>query len=171
MRKSLLLVIIVSALSMTGCDFFRILAGRPTSEDIENKKVEIMRAEEAALQFRLDSLKHAQQMVEDSLAVLDSLKQQCGTILNPSALGGLFTTKLEADYYIVVGAFNVRSNAERLLKSVADRGYVPVLINFRNGKNAVGLCPSNSLQEIFIALKEVKEEPFCPPDVWILENK
>ena len=41
MRKSILLLIVASVFAVTGCDFFRSLAGRPTSEDIQAKKIEI----------------------------------------------------------------------------------------------------------------------------------
>ena len=57
MKKLMLLVLMVSMTVVTGCDFFRKLAGRPTSEDIEQKRIEIMRAQEAAHQARLDSIK------------------------------------------------------------------------------------------------------------------
>lgn len=171
MKKSYILLIAVSLSVFTGCDFFRSLAGRPTSEDIENKRIEIMRAQEAALQARLDSLKHAQSIVEDSLAALDSIRQYGGSILNPAALGGLFSTKLDARYYIIVGTFKSRSNAEALFERASRRGYSPALINFRSGKMAVGLCPENRLQDALAALKEVKKEPFCPSDVWVLVNE
>ena len=42
MKKFLVLLLGVSLFAVTGCDFFRGLAGRPTSEDIENKKIEIL---------------------------------------------------------------------------------------------------------------------------------
>ena len=103
--------------------------------------------------------------------VLDSLKQMRGTILNPSAMGGLYTTKLDYRYYIVVGAFTMRSNAEKLLTRVQDAGYVATLISFRNGYNAVGVCQTDRLPEAFASLKKVKTESFCPPDVWILVNE
>ena len=86
----------MSLLLVTGCDFFRTLAGRPTSEDIEKKKVEILRQEQEMLQARLDSIRREQQIVQDSIAALDSIRQYGGTILNPAKLGGLFATKLEA---------------------------------------------------------------------------
>ena len=94
-----------------------------------------------------------------------------GTILNPSAMGGLYTTKLDFRYYIVVGAFTLRSNAEGLLKRVQDAGYTGTLISFRNGYNAVGVCQTDHLPTAFASLKKVKEEPFCPSDVWILVNE
>ena len=56
MRKTILLLIAASLFVVTGCDFFRSLAGRPTSEDIQAKKIEIQLAEQAILQALLDSL-------------------------------------------------------------------------------------------------------------------
>ena len=94
-----------------------------------------------------------------------------GTILNPSDIGGLFTTRLDSRYYIVVGSFKSRENAESLLVSVKERGYSPVLISFRNGFNAIGIAPADDLHRIFLSLKKVREEDFCPEDVWILVNE
>lgn len=171
MRRSFILLLAASMFILTGCDFFRTLAGRPTSAEIEARRIEIMRAEESALQARLDSMKLAQQTMKDSLAALDSIRQYGGTILNPSKLGGLFATKLDARYYVIVGSFRSRSNAESLLVKAADRGYAPALISFRNGMIAVGLCPVNKLHDAMEALKSVKKEAFCPSDVWILLNE
>ena len=123
MKKFLVLLLGVSLFAVTGCDFFRGLAGRPTSEDIENKKIEILRAQQAAEQARLDSIRLQQQIALDSLAALDSIRQYGGTILNPARHGGLFTTKLEARYYVMIGAFMFRSNAEALLKKAKAAGY------------------------------------------------
>lgn len=171
MRKSFILLIAVTLFTMTGCDFFRTIAGRPTSEEIEMKKVEILRAEQAVIQARLDSLKMEQQIAQDSLDALDSIKQYGGSVLNPATLGGLFATKLEARYYVIIGSYRIRSNAETMLKRAAEKGYEPALICFRNGMMAVGLCPNNNIVEALEALKQVKKETFCPSDVWVLLNE
>lgn len=171
MKKSLVILLAVSALMLTGCDFFRRLAGRPTSEDIENRRIELLMEREAEELARLDSLRHQQQVVRDSIAALDSIKQQGGTILNPAKLGGLFATKLEARYYVIVGSFRQRANAEALLNKVSALGYTPALISFRNGMIAVGLCPVNTLPDALVSLRTVKAEAFCPSDVWILVNE
>jgi hypothetical protein len=176
MKKSFL-ILMVAMMSLTGCDFFRSLAGRPTSEEIQAKRLEILRAQEIIEEARLDSLRREKQAILDSIAALDSLatldsiRQHGGTILNPSKLGGLFATKLEARYYIIVGCFRQRTNAELLLNKASERGYSPALISFRNGRMAVGLCPSNRIKEVFDSLKKVKHEPFCPSDVWVLLNE
>ena len=160
-------------LTLTGCDFMRKLAGRPTSEDIEEKRLELLRAEEAALQARIDSLRKAEQkMISDSLNALDSIRQLGGSILNPAAMGGLFATKLEARYYIILGSFRARSNAENLFNVAKSAGYRPALISFgKGGLIAVGVSPVNRLQDALAALNEVKKEKFCPKDVWILVNE
>ena len=120
MKKSFL-ILMVAMMSLTGCDFFRSLAGRPTSEEIQAKRLEILRAQQLVEEARLDSLRREKQAMLDSIAALDSLatldsiRQQGGTILNPAKLGGLFATKLESRYYIIVGCFRQRTNAELLL--------------------------------------------------------
>lgn len=171
MKKSLYILMAAAVLSLTGCDFLRSLAGRPTSEDIQAKRLELLRAQEAVEEARLDSLRREQKMVADSIAALDSIKQQGGTILNPAKLGGLFSTKLEARYYIIIGCFRDRRYAEMLVDKVSQVGYTPALISFRNGMNAVGLCPVNTLPDALDALNTVKKETFCPKDVWILVNE
>ena len=173
MKKSYIILALTALLMFTGCDFMRKLAGRPTSEDIENKRIELLRAEEAALQARLDSLKQVEQkMLQDSLNVLDSIRQLGGSILNPASMGGLFATKLEARYYIILGSFRTRSYAEALFNLAKDAGYKPALISFgKGGLIAVGVSPVNRLSDAFAALNEVRKEKFCPSDVWVLVNE
>lgn len=173
MKKSCILLVVVSLLCLTGCDFMRKLAGRPTSEDVELKRVELLRAEEAALQARLDSLRSVEQrMIQDSLNALDSIRQLGGSILNPAAMGGLFATKLESRYYIILGSFRSRANAEGLFNVAKEAGYKPALISFgKGGLIAVGVSPVNRLSDAYVALNSVKKERFCPKDVWILVNE
>ena len=171
MRKYLLLISLVSMFMLTGCDFFRSLAGRPTSEEIEEMRVEKLRIEEDRLQANIARLEKEKQAVADSIEAMKLIRQQEGTLLNPSALGGLFTTKLEARYCVIIGAFSQRSNAERLHKTVLDKGYSPTLISFRNGLIAVGLYPVQSLQDAMAAIRKIRAEAFCPDDVWILANE
>ena len=178
MKRLTLSVVIVSVFLCTGCDFFRTLAGRPTSKDIEAKQVSALLAQNAelmaaneSLEAKYNMIRNELQSVKDSLNALDSISQYGGTVLNPTTLGGLFSTKLEARYYVIIGAFKYRSNAEALLKKVQKKGYKPALISFRNGRMAVGLCPSNNIKDAFEGLKQVKQESFCPSDVWVLLNE
>ena len=174
MKKSLIIAMALVTL-LTGCDFIRTLAGRPTAAQVEQIKLEQMAAEEARHQAILDSMKRAEKEMAEALAareafLLDSLTQGRGTVLNPSKMGGLFTTKLESKYYIVVGAFRNRSYAERKLKACNAAGYTATIISFRNGLLAVGVCPSDSLDETLKKLKSLRGTDVCPQDGWILMN-
>lgn len=171
MKRSVLYLLLVMTFLLTGCDFMRKMAGRPTSEDIEKARVAVLMAEEARLQEELDSLRIAKQAVQDSIGALEQFRQQGGTVLNPAAMGGLFTTCLEHRYYVIIGAFRSRSNAERLMKMAEATDYKPVMISFRNGLMAVGLCPVDEKVSAIEAVARVRKEEFCPADVWILVNE
>ena len=165
------MLLVVSLFVVTGCDFFRFLAGRPTSKDIEEKKMEIQLAENVARAAEEQARLNEQKKVQDSLALMDSIKQYGGSVLNPAKLGGLFATRLEARYTVIVGAFMFRSNAEALFKQAKAAGYAPSLISFNNGLIAVGVCPADSIFDAKEALRKVRKESFCPKDVWLLLNE
>ena len=177
MKRSVILSLALAAVILSGCDFLRSLAGKPTSEELEEKRTLILRMEEEArLQARLDSMEKVRQRLADSLAaldehLLDSLSQKKGTILNPSKLGGLYTTKLDAKYYIIVGAFRTRSYAERKLEKCNEAGLTGTIISFRNGLLAIGVCPSDSLNDTVKRLRELRGNGICPKDAWILINE
>ena len=174
MKKTLILAIATLTL-VTGCDFVRTLAGRPTSAQLEQIRLQKMAAEEARHQAVLDSMAQAEKAMAEALAareqeLLDSLTQAKGTVLNPSKLGGLFTTKLESKYCIVAGAFRNRSNAERKLTQCNEAGYTATIVSFRNGLLAVAVCPSDNLEETLKTLKQLRGTEVCPQDGWILMN-
>ena len=178
MKRSVILLLSIATLLLGGCDFVRTLAGRPTSDDLEVKRSNIERARDVArYQARIDSLEQVRARLADSLAaldahLLDSLSQTKGTILNPTKMGGLYTTKLASRYYIVVGAFRTRSYAERKLTKCNEAGYTDAtIISFRNGLLAVAVCPSNSLSETVTKLRELRGNGICPEDGWILANE
>ena len=174
MKKTLILAVMLLSV-VSSCDFVRTLAGRPTSARLEEMREERMRAEEARHQAVLDSMERAEKALAEALAareqeLLDSLTQAHGTVLNPSRLGGLFTTKLESKYYIVVGAFRNRTFAERKLTQCNEAGYTATIISFRNGLLAVSVCPSDNLEETLRTLKKLRGTEVCPEDGWILMN-
>ncbi|MBQ3813444.1 MAG: SPOR domain-containing protein [Bacteroidales bacterium] len=174
MKKTLILAVMLLSV-VSSCDFVRTLAGRPTSARLEEMREERMRAEEARHQAVLDSMERAEKALAEALAareqeLLDSLTQAHGTVLNPSRLGGLYTTKLESKYYIVVGAFRNRTYAERKLTQCNEAGYTATIISFRNGLLAVSVCPSDNLEETLRTLKKLRGTEVCPEDGWILMN-
>ena len=171
MRKAIVITALAAAVCLLGgCDFFRQLAGRPTSRDIEAKKAQIER-EAAIHQQHLDSLKAVQQQISDSLATLESMREANETLLSTRQLAGGGKYNLPYRYYVMIGAFSSPENAARQASKAEKAGYAATQIPFKNGFTAVGVSPSNSLSEVYASLKKLREEAFCPKDAWILNNE
>lgn len=161
---------IIASLLLQGCDFFRKIAGRPTSDEIAAKRARI-ELEEARHQARLDSLKLLQQQASDSLALLDSIRRSGVMILPSDKLLGQSAAELGCRYLVMVGAFSDAANAGKQAAKAEAEGYKPLIVKYRNGFTAVGLCPSQSLSDAFTAYKTILQKAFCPKDAWILENE
>lgn len=167
-------LLILSVCLVSGCDMFRSLAGRPTSEDLAGMRLELAARETAEL-ARKDSLEKVQARIQDSLlqaAAMDSLRQFRGLLRDPSRLGGFSSSFTPGHkFYAVIGSFKDRSNAERLLSRINDAGFPGELIPFRSGMTSVGACPSDRPAEFLEMLGRIKADPACPNDFWILVNE
>ena len=184
MKRSYILVLLAVMMTVSGCDFFRKVAGRPTTEDIEAKKVEIARverekAEAVREQERLDSLRAVRERariaeevaLRDSLAAPVALKERGCIMYDLSSLKGLASGELEHRYYVIVGSFRDGANADRFIRKIAaDSVMQPVKVHFRTGMIAVGVCPRNKIAEMPSVVDEVRTRSFCPKDAWILVN-
>ena len=146
-------IIVLVATSVTGCDFFRRLAGRPDSDWIE-AKAEIIRQEEEALRIRQDSLAKAQKALADSLAAADSVR----------------LANHRYRFCIILGSFSSKENAERYIEEIAEKGYKGELLTFRNS-TAVGVCPTDDEAQAKKSLEDIQRQDFCPKGAWILERK
>lgn len=155
MKNAFLTIAVMTlvATAVTGCDFFRRLAGRPDSEWIE-AKAEAIRQEEEALRIRLDSLEKARKAEADSLAVADSVR----------------LANHRYRFCVILGSFSSKENAERYVEEIAAKGYKCELLTFRNS-TAVGLCPTDDEEQAKKSLSELQRQDFCPNGAWILERK
>ena len=171
MKKVLAIGALAAAILMTcSCDMFRRMAGRPTSAELEQKRVQIEEFE-AAEQARIAAEMLAKQKTADSLATLDSMLN-CGIpIKTTNQISPSAKSQLGHRYYVMIGAFGDGSNAAKLQKKVQDAGFEAVLIPYRNGMTGVGLCPSDDLASIYRPLMAVKQQAFCPKGVWVLDNE
>lgn len=180
MKKSSLLLVMLMLVTLTGCDFLRAVAGRPLSRDIDKKRIEIIKAEEAALQARLDSIAKAQEAavqkaVRDSIDAFAYIHDNKVVFNNASKLGGisedgLYDTSSGTRYRVVLGSFKDRNNAVKLEKAVSEAGdFWPHLIVLRTGMVAVAACPSDKIQNVVRGLRELKTKDVCPADAWILK--
>ena len=155
MKNAFLTIAIMTlvATAVTGCDFFRRLAGRPDSEWIE-AKAEAIRQEEEALRIRQDSLERARKAEADSLAAADSVR----------------LANHRYRFCVILGSFSSKENAERYVEEIAAKGYKCEMLTFRNS-TAVGVCPTDDEAQAKKSLSELQRQDFCPNGAWILERK
>lgn len=155
MKNAFLTIAVMTlvATAVTGCDFFRRLAGRPDSEWIE-AKAEAIRQEEEALRIRQDSLERARKAEADSLAADDSVR----------------LANHRYRFCVILGSFSSKENAERYVEEIAAKGYKCELLTFRNS-TAVGVCPTDDEAQAKKSLSELQRQDFCPNGAWILERK
>lgn len=155
MKNTFLTIAVMTlvATAVTGCDFFRRLAGRPDSEWIE-AKAEAIRQEEEALRIRQDSLERARKAEADSLAAADSVR----------------LANHRYRFCVILGSFSSKENAERYVEEIAAKGYKCELLTFRNS-TAVGVCPTDDEAQAKKSLSELQRQDFCPKGAWILERK
>lgn len=155
MKNAFLTIAVMTlvATAVTGCDFFRRLAGRPDSEWIE-VKAEAIRQEEEALRIRQDSLERARKAEADSLAAADSVR----------------LANHRYRFCVILGSFSSKENAERYAEEIAAKGYKCELLTFRNS-TAVGVCPTDDEAQAKKSLEELQRQDFCPKGAWILERK
>lgn len=173
-----ILLVCGALFSLTGCDFFRILAGRPTSAEIEEVRTEIARVEQEAMKARQDSLERVRVIrVKDSLAridsiaALDSIVEKTGPLLTPEKFKGVVSGEFKSKYYVGVGAFRSLANANSFKKKTEEQGYEATVFCFKNGMCVVGVCPTNHIREAQRALKRVAEDSFFPKGAWVLVNE
>lgn len=155
MKNAFLTIAVMTlvATAVTGCDFFRRLAGRPDSEWIE-AKAEAIRQEEEALRIRQDSLERARKAEADSLAAADSVR----------------LANHRYRFCVILGSFSSKENAERYVEEIAAKGYKGELLTFKNS-TAVGVCPTDDEAQAKKSLEELQRQDFCPNGAWILERK
>lgn len=151
---TLSLAFLFMLVACTGCDFFRRLAGRPTSADIEIKRRAI--AEEKEEHARaLELLEISRRAIKDSLARVDSLRAA-----EVPAGRGLALVPFEAKYAVLVGQFRNIENAKRLCRAAMKKGYDAKLIK-RGPLVAVTAGMGDDRTEMEALLQRVRADKLC----------
>ena len=150
-RFRLSVILLSVTLVVTGCDFFRVLAGRPTSKEIEAKREEILRS----AQDDKDSLQVVKPEMTEPVPV-----RPAGT-----------ASREKKRFYVIMGAFSSRENAEKYAERIKSFGYEPEFFGFTEGRTAVGIGGTDDPEEAKAFMKELKGQDFCPEGVWILDRK
>ena len=157
-----------------GCDFFRVVAGRPTSKELEQKRETVVAKEiaereaEARERFVRDSLAASEKHLTDSVAAETFFKETKVSRIRSGALPGLRTDDFPYRYCIVLAGFTQPQNAENFSARLKEAGYEPVVLRYTRGNNTVvGVNPSDDIAAIRASYEKVRTEKFCPRDAWI----
>ena len=183
MKKSYILLLAAVMITVTGCDFFRKLAGRPTSDVIEVKRQEMeadLQAKAAREKAVQDSLALVAKHEADSIEACRFIEENDVRIYPASGLGGILEDGLqESDLYdgtryrVIVGSFKDKANADKMVEKIWAAGEAIDLwahqIRMRNGMIAVAVRPTNRIQSAVTGIDDLKNCGVCPPDVWILK--
>lgn len=173
----------VLVLSVSSCDLFRSLAGRPTSAELKSA---IEKQQNAAQQMQAITEEPAitteQTAPEETIAVASTqaekeeytMVKREGRMSIPLAYTHTNSTLKatpEHSYYIIVGTYRQKPTLNKMIKDAHDAGYETFLLEYSNGLTSVGLMPCDNLGEAIDAYAKVSKEDFCPKDACILIAK
>lgn len=185
MKKTYMLLLVAVMFTVSGCDFFRKLAGRPTSDVIEAKRMEMLadiQNKEIREQEIRDSVAAVRKAEQDSIETLQWLKENGIMIVDVARLGGIsadpyldWEYATESVYRVILGSFKSRANAERLIRNAETENEAMDMalhtIDLGNGMVAVGCCPVDRIYNARLGIEEARHWGICPPGVWILKTK
>lgn len=168
MRKVLQIAVVLLSVAMmaSGCDFFRMLAGRPTSKDIEVKREEILRSAQEESPVNPGMTEGKPGMTQEA-----SLPAVTGNPEPAAAEQGEARRIEKKRYYVIMGAFSSKDNAVKYAERIKAYGYEPEFFGFTEGRTAVGIGGTDDPEEVKAFMKELKGQDFCPEGVWILDRK
>lgn len=102
-------------------------------------------------------------------AIISNLGQRTGFLNVGVSYNDIrLTNTVESGYYILIGTFRQKSNADRLARQAAKAGLEVTRLEYANGRTAVAVRRSDNLGDAFVALGEVRKLSFTPKDACIL---
>lgn len=187
----------VLVLSVSSCDLFRSLAGRPTSAELKSAIEKQQNAAETEKQTITEepaettqqtaiteepAITTEQTATEETIAVASTqaekeeytMVKREGRMSVPLAYTHTNSTLKatpEHSYYIIVGTYRQKPTLNKMIKDAHDAGYETFLLEYSNGLTSVGLMPCDNLGEAIDAYAKVSKEDFCPKDACILIAK
>lgn len=180
----------VLILSVSSCDLFRSLAGRPTSAELKSAIEKQQNAAETEKQTITEEPAETTQQTaikgqtapEETIAVASAqaekeeytMVKREGRMSVPLAYTHTNSTLKatpEHSYYIIVGTYRQKPTLNKMIKDAHNAGYETFLLEYSNGLTSVGLMPCDNLGEAIDAYAKVSKEDFCPKDACILIAK
>lgn len=170
-RIFLFILVALSGLSLSSCDFLRSVAGRPTSAELNAVK-------SSKEEVRVDTVTVVETVtVVDTVVVTEpeyKLEKRNGRLSVPFAYTHTTSNLIvepEYSYYVLIGTYRQKSTMNKMISQAREAGYKTYQLKYENGLVSVGLCPSNKLGEAVDSYLKVKKEAFCPKDACVLIAK
>ncbi|MFA5325738.1 MAG: SPOR domain-containing protein [Bacteroidales bacterium] len=157
-----LVVLLVTMMIISGCDFFRSLLGKPTSEDLEL----IAYQKEVAAKAKADSINN----INDNIIKVDTLIADNEKVVESKSIVKQPSSDFNYRYYVIVGSFKNYANAERFSKILLKKNYDVKNFKFKNGYNMVSILGSVDYHEANKKLNEMLESEICSDDIWIYDT-
>lgn len=176
-RMAILSALCALALCVTGCDFLRTVAGRPTSAQLTETSSSSSTETHSCCtgcatctginccQCR-DTLPH--EPVYEAAVEVHGAKSLYMLKIGKDSIKQT-VSGLQYTYYVLIGTFTSRSYADEQAHRAMNAGFEVVTIPFSEGKRtAVAVSPTNDLDFAVSELNRVKKFSFCPADAYIM---
>ena len=171
MRKLVTIsALLALALSLTGCDFLRHVAGRPDSRYLASKReaIEAVRLEEEARQKAIrDSVEAVRKHAADSVAAVRYFADEKVPVIFAPTLKGLRYRDFPNRYCIMIGVYSLEENVRKLEAKLKDAGYESIRIRYNSGKVLVGTCAGDDFGKVRADYERLRKEKFCPGEAWV----
>lgn len=169
MKKEVSILLILSILTLGGCDFLRKVASRPTSQEIQAKSELIQKRQQEVRDslFKVqETIRLAQAAKKDSLdaaGLLASLGVKSSSVFS-------FGTPLDllpGRFNLITGVYRQDATARSQFNAQKAKGFDPIYVRFKGGVKAVCLASSDTLSVVASAARDGMDGKVCPKDAWV----
>ena len=145
-------ILLSACVTLSSCDAVRSMLGKPTSQDLEQLRLE---QEAARQQARLDSSAAEQAEAERIAAEQEAAAH-----------------RVSSRYYVAMGGFKVPENAVNYKAYLEKQGYDILAVRFKTGYDVLLTSGTDNYYEALRSMYNFMEyERTCPYDIWIYDTK
>lgn len=151
--SKIIVILIVFAITVSGCDKIRSILGMPTSAQLEEVREQEM-------------VKEGLQRFEDSVkkAKADSAK----AAQTVTAAGGY--SSMAKRFYVIVGSFKIEENAAKKVSQIKALNFSPEYLDFKNGFKVVSAYCTDDEKEAYANMRKLIDLGIDEEEVWIYDK-
>ena len=182
-KKTLFILLFFASLSLHSCEWVKERLGMPTSQELQFRR-EQTRQDSVLRAEYLRQEREQQQLLEDSIFdpamsgddeentsalygdtfPATGTETSAGFTPSPTSVG---TNR----FHVIVGSFRMVENAAKMVRQLAERGYRPEELLFKNGYVVVSAGSYPSLPDAQAAKQRIQsvDGALCPYDIYIYD--